>query len=154
MSKHVVSLKGRVQRSRQRAAVKMQALSLAAKDVKADLADRTSVAERVLKLAERCRGLETQQEKISPFDAGAGAGEASSSVVARATDAVRKEAIEEEEEDAGMGLRRRVDGRPVTTTTAGAASGPGHGGTTGARGGAGGSSSGGNAGPATGIAAD
>ena len=63
MAKHVVSLKGRVQRSRQRAASKMQTLSLAAKDTKADLADRTALAERVLKLAERCRGLETQKEK-------------------------------------------------------------------------------------------
>lgn len=143
MAKHVVSLKGRVQRSRQRAASKMQTLSLAAKDTKADLADRTALAERVLKLAERCRGLETQKEKISPFDTGSSAGEASSAVVARAMEAARKEAVDEEDEDAAMGLRRRVDGRPTTTATGtGGARAGTAGGTTAARGGAGAASGG------------
>lgn len=85
MAAHVAALKRRMSSVRATARARLQAMSLAARDSKARLADATALAERILRLAEQCRSLETDEEKISPFfSAGAATAAEASGVGARA----------------------------------------------------------------------
>lgn len=67
MAAHVAALKRRMAASHKRWEARLTGLALAAGECKTELAARTELAERVLKLAERCRELETPEEKVTPF---------------------------------------------------------------------------------------
>jgi len=67
MAGHVTELKRRIARSHGRWQARLSSLSGAATGSKASLAEQTGLAERVLRLNERCRELETEEEKVAPF---------------------------------------------------------------------------------------
>uniref|UniRef100_A0A7S1CIL1 Dynein regulatory complex subunit 2 n=1 Tax=Bicosoecida sp. CB-2014 TaxID=1486930 RepID=A0A7S1CIL1_9STRA len=67
ISKHFQELKARMHRFRAKQAKRLTQLTKDAGEVRGTLGDRIGVAERVLKLAERARKLETDREKVAPF---------------------------------------------------------------------------------------
>lgn len=73
ISKHFQELKARMHRFRSKQARRLTTLTKDAGEVRTTLTDRIGVAERVLKLAERARKLETDHEKVVPFETTPGA---------------------------------------------------------------------------------
>lgn len=67
MTDHVAGLKARIETARKAAASRLSGLSTAAKAARSALAEHTALAERVVRLNERCRSLETVDEKVAPF---------------------------------------------------------------------------------------
>lgn len=65
--KHFQELKSRMQKFREREARRLQELTINSQAAIKALADKLSKAERILKLAELTRKLETEREKVLPF---------------------------------------------------------------------------------------
>lgn len=67
MVRHVAELKRRMGRAHRLCQARLSSLSNACTTCKAQLANKIAVAERILLLNERCRELETPEEKVLPF---------------------------------------------------------------------------------------
>uniref|UniRef100_A0A061R1K0 Dynein regulatory complex subunit 2 n=1 Tax=Tetraselmis sp. GSL018 TaxID=582737 RepID=A0A061R1K0_9CHLO len=67
MSKHYQALKGTMDRFRSAQADRLKTLSLSSGSAEENLKEKQDLAEQILKLAELCRKMETEQEKVLPF---------------------------------------------------------------------------------------
>mmetsp|Transcript_14746 Transcript_14746/g.41521 ORF Transcript_14746/g.41521 Transcript_14746/m.41521 type:complete len:530 (-) Transcript_14746:148-1737(-) len=67
MSRHYQALKSTMDRFRAGQAERLKTLSLSSGKAENDLAMKRELAEQILKLAELCRKMETEQEKVMPF---------------------------------------------------------------------------------------
>mmetsp|Transcript_18533 Transcript_18533/g.43684 ORF Transcript_18533/g.43684 Transcript_18533/m.43684 type:complete len:535 (+) Transcript_18533:360-1964(+) len=84
ISKHFQDLKARMHRFRAKQGRRLTTLTKDAGETRRTLTDRMGVAERILKLAERARKLETDHEKVVPFETTAGMAEDDDGVAAEA----------------------------------------------------------------------
>mmetsp|Transcript_8140 Transcript_8140/g.20845 ORF Transcript_8140/g.20845 Transcript_8140/m.20845 type:complete len:521 (+) Transcript_8140:159-1721(+) len=67
MSRHYQALKATMDRFRAAQADRLKTLSLSSGNAENDLSSKKALAENILKLAELCRKMETEQEKVMPF---------------------------------------------------------------------------------------
>lgn len=67
ISQHFQDLKARMHRFREKQARRLTALTTNAGNVRSDLDERTALAERIMKMAEMGRKLETDRERVLPF---------------------------------------------------------------------------------------
>jgi len=67
IAKHFQELKGRMNKFREREAMRLQELTINSQTAIKTLSDRKDKAERILKLAELTRRYETEREKVLPF---------------------------------------------------------------------------------------
>jgi len=66
--KHHMDMKRATRIARQRSARRLRQLSNAGTGTRATLGSATALAESILGLAEQCRALESEEEKVAPFD--------------------------------------------------------------------------------------
>uniref|UniRef100_A0A7S1SW74 Dynein regulatory complex subunit 2 n=1 Tax=Tetraselmis chuii TaxID=63592 RepID=A0A7S1SW74_9CHLO len=69
MSRHYQALKATMDRFRAAQADRLKTLSISSGNAEKELSSKKALAENILKLAELCRKMETEQEKVLPFKA-------------------------------------------------------------------------------------